>query len=118
ISMIAKNISHPIQRLIQKLEQIKELKLDDEISVDSPIREISQISDSIASLQRGLREFKKYVPGGLVKDLIETGETARLGGKNEILTIFFSDIKDFTTISEGLPPEYLGQHLSEYLDEM
>ena len=78
---------------------IRELDLEGGTKVDSRIEEISEISNSIESLRVGLQAFKTYVPAGLVKDLITTGETARIGGKNEILTIFFCDIEDFTNIS-------------------
>ena len=118
ISLIARNISKPIHELTSKLNSIRELDLEGDTKVDSRIEEISEITNSIESLRIGLQAFKTYVPARLVKDLIANGETARIGGKNEILTIFFSDIEDFTNISEGLPPEYLGIHLSEYLDEM
>jgi adenylate cyclase len=118
ISIIARNIAKPINTLTGHLDNIRDLKLTQKVEVNTRIAEINHIADSIESLRHGLLAFKKYVPEGLVKDLVETGETARIGGKNEFLTIFFSDIKNFTTISEGLPPEYLGQHLSEYLDEM
>ena len=118
ISVIAKNISKPIIALTDQLDRISDMELDTVCNVESRIYEIAQISQSIEGLRSALQAFKKYVPAGLVKDLIATGETARIGGKNELLTVFFSDIKDFTTISEGLPPEYLGLHLSEYLDEL
>jgi adenylate cyclase len=118
IYIVSRNIANPIVMLTHETDRIKELDLNSHLTIDSSIKEIRHISDSIARMRSGLQAFKKYVPAALVKQLIETGEEARLGGKNEFLTVFFSDIKDFTEISEGLPPEYLGLHLSEYLDEM
>src|SRR5262249_26375049 len=40
------------------------------------------------------------------------------GGEHRRLTIYFSDIADFTSISESMPPEALVAHLGEYLQAM
>jgi adenylate cyclase len=42
----------------------------------------------------------------------------RLGGERRDITIFFSDIRGFTTIAEGLGPEPLAELLNEYLGAM
>jgi adenylate cyclase len=55
------------------------------------------------------------VPAGLVRQLIEMGQEAKLGGERKRLTIFFSDIAGFSGISERLPPEELVVRLAEYL---
>jgi adenylate cyclase len=53
-----------------------------------------------------------------VRQLLESGLEAELGGTRQDLTVYFSDIVGFTSISEQLPPDALVQLLSEYLDEM
>jgi adenylate cyclase len=58
------------------------------------------------------------VPEVLVKQLIELGEEANIGGQESELTIFFSDITDFTSIAERMHPQALMLHLSEYLEEL
>jgi adenylate cyclase len=69
-------------------------------------------------MKRGLRSFGKYVPADLVREILASGGEAELGGQRASLTIFFTDIADFTTISEGLEPEALVDQLSEYFEAM
>lgn len=68
-------------------------------------------------MKAGLRSFRKYVPSELVRRLIQSGEEATLGGRTREMTIFFSDIAGFTSISEKLPPKELVVHLGTYMSE-
>jgi adenylate cyclase len=62
--------------------------------------------------------FAKYVPEKVVQKLIKQPEYLTLGGKEQIVTVLFSDIENFTTISEQLLPEQLVGLLNEYFSEM
>ena len=62
--------------------------------------------------------FKRYVSPKIVKQVTQNPEALSLSGKNSYLTVFFSDIKDFTSISENLPPEQLSILMNEYLTAM
>jgi adenylate cyclase len=62
--------------------------------------------------------FQQYVPPGLISQLLERPELLRLGGEEKPLTAMFSDIRGFTTLSEGLSPTALVELLNEYLSAM
>lgn len=64
--------------------------------------------------------FDHYLNPAVVNILVGDPEKAKLGGDRRELTIFFSDIVGFTTISEHFhrDPEGLVELLNEYLDEM
>jgi adenylate cyclase len=64
--------------------------------------------------------FSKYISSAVVNELVANPEKAKLGGDRRELTVFFSDIAGFTTISEQFHtrPEGLVELLNEYLDEM
>ena len=64
--------------------------------------------------------FSKYISSAVVNELVANPEKAKLGGDRRELTVFFSDIGSFTTISEQFhtKPEGLVDLLNEYLDEM
>lgn len=116
--LISRGISRPIRLLTKETDKIKNFDLDDKITIKSYIREIQIMSNAIAAMKSGLQAFRRYVPAELVRQLISTGEEARLGGQKRTLTVFFSDISGFTTIAEGMAPEELMIHLSEYFDEL
>lgn len=64
--------------------------------------------------------FQKYVPQQVVDELLQIKEknASLLIGKKQFCTIFFSDIRDFTTISESLTPEELVTALNNYFNYM
>ncbi|HME87469.1 MAG TPA: adenylate/guanylate cyclase domain-containing protein [Candidatus Nanoarchaeia archaeon] len=62
--------------------------------------------------------FSKYVSPALVQEIIKNPDKLKLGGEKRGITILFSDIRGFTTLSEALGPEKLVSFLNEYLTEM
>lgn len=62
--------------------------------------------------------FARYVPPKVVNQLIEQPESLQLGGEEREMTVLFSDLAGFTTISEQMQPSVLGSLLNEYLTEM
>ncbi|MEK6754561.1 MAG: CHASE2 domain-containing protein [Bacteroidota bacterium] len=64
--------------------------------------------------------FSHYISSAVVNELVANPEKAKLGGDRRELTVFFSDIAGFTSISEQFhtKPEGLVELLNEYLDEM
>ena len=62
--------------------------------------------------------FSQYLSPTVIEELIAHPERLTLGGERRELTIFFSDVQGFTTISEALSPEDLTALLNEYLTAM
>jgi adenylate cyclase len=62
--------------------------------------------------------FQHYVPAKVVEEITENIEKLKLGGEKRELSVLFSDIRGFTTISETLPPEDLVRLLNTYLTRM
>ncbi len=62
--------------------------------------------------------FSRYVNPTIVEELVAHPEKLRLGGERRELTVFFSDIENFTRISEKMPPEDLVTVLNDYLSVM
>ena len=62
--------------------------------------------------------FKQYLSPTIIEELIAHPERLKLGGEKRDLSIFFSDLQGFTTISEALGPEELTALLNEYLTAM
>ena len=62
--------------------------------------------------------FGMYVAGDVMQDLEKNPEKLKLGGENRNLTVMFTDIRKFTTISEGLSPEELVVLMNDFLTGM
>ena len=62
--------------------------------------------------------FGQYVPPELVDEMAKDPEKYTMEGKSEELTVLFSDIVGFTSISEGLAPKELSQFINDYLTAM
>jgi class 3 adenylate cyclase/CHASE2 domain-containing sensor protein len=62
--------------------------------------------------------FSKYVSPAVVDQLIADPSRLKLGGEKREISILFSDLAGFTSLSESMPPERLITLLNRYLDEM
>ncbi len=62
--------------------------------------------------------FSKFVSKDVVDELLKNPDMIALGGARKEITIFFSDVRGFTTLSEALSPEDLVKLLNEYLTTM
>jgi adenylate cyclase len=62
--------------------------------------------------------FSRYVSPAVVKELIDDPSKARLGGHRREMSVLFSDIRGFTTLSEAGRPEDVIRQLNEYFSRM
>jgi len=64
------------------------------------------------------RAFGLYLEPAVIDHMMETGDAPELGGEERNMTVWFSDIADFTRISESLAPHQLVEFLNAYFDAM
>jgi adenylate cyclase len=66
------------------------------------------------------RTFERYVSRDVVKELVDNPQSFlnMLGGARKNITVMFSDVRGFTTRTEGADPHALVAQLNEYFDEM
>ncbi|MBU2549063.1 MAG: adenylate/guanylate cyclase domain-containing protein, partial [Proteobacteria bacterium] len=62
--------------------------------------------------------FSYYVNPSVVSEMLKNPDKLKLGGEKRIMTVLFSDIRGFTSISEKLDPEALVHLLNRYLTDM
>ncbi len=62
--------------------------------------------------------FAYYVPESVIQEIMSKPENLSLGGEEREITVLFSDVAGFTTISESLEPRELVMLLNEYLTAM
>jgi adenylate cyclase len=62
--------------------------------------------------------FGTYVPKELVAQMAKNPEEYSMAGESREMTVLFSDVRNFTSISEGLPAAELKELMNTYLTEM
>ena len=62
--------------------------------------------------------FQQYVSKNVVDKMLESRRFPEFGGSRQKLTVLFSDIRSFTSFTEGNPPEKVVRQLTEYLTAM
>lgn len=118
IYIMAKKISRPIEIVSGAIERIRSLSFGQKPFPDSRIREIDQLQKATVLLDNALRSFSVFVPVGLVRGLIESGKPLAPAVEPRFMTIFFSDLENFTTISEQLSPQDLSEQTSRYFENV
>ena len=136
--LITKRLTNPLGRIVQSMESIIEtadlstkvdVEYDDETGIlaqtfnkmtEELDRAYSQIKRyAFDAVLAGKKEerirqiFQKYVPNNVIEKFFASPEKM-LVGDNRKLSILFSDIRSFTTISEGLAPDDLVNSLNRY----
>ena len=80
------------------------------------------ISDRVRVEQLNMLQARsmlsRYLPNGIVKEMLKDPVAAQLGAKRADITILFADIRGFTSLSEKLEPEVVVGILNEYLSVM
>ena len=115
---VSQSISGSLAILSEEVDKVSRLELESKVVIDTRILEVAKIDEAVMGMKRGLRSFKRYVPSDLVLQLNALKMEAKLGGERQNLTLFFSDIADFTAISEKLTAEELVEQLGVYFNGM
>jgi len=64
------------------------------------------------------RTFERYVSQAVVDEMLRHPERVRLGGERRELTVLFSDIRGFTSISERLAPDEVAELINSFFTPM
>jgi adenylate cyclase len=87
--------------------------------------EVGQLTESFNKMVEGLKErdfisstFGRYVDQEVAEELMKRPEASRLGGEKRKVAILFSDLRNFTPLSESLTPEQTIRILNRYFSHM
>jgi adenylate cyclase len=121
-SRVASRMSEALKRVTDALRRVQQL---DYVHVDAVPTgdELEDLARGFNRMVDGLKErdklrhtFGKYMTETVLEHLLAGKVT--LGGESLCVTILFTDIRSFTTISEGMHPQQLVALLNEYFTEM
>ena len=87
-------------------------------SAHSGLREIADVLDGVERAKTSVRALGRYVPIDLVRQLFEDNRDPELGGELLPISLMFTDIEGFTSLSERLAPDALARALGQYLEAM
>ena len=126
-----------LQELIQKVEVDQERLFETEFTIKpnrkkiivnlscSPVFDeqkafsgIVIAIDDLSKINKVKSTFKKYVSKNIVDKLLESEDSLNLGGTESDITILFSDIRGFTSMSEKLNPSEIVRLLNKYFQSM
>ena len=111
---LSRQLSKPMQRIAKVANDFSNLKLDNyKPFPPSRIREIDEQGRAMNAMHVALSEFSHYVPRALVKRLMKSGVTKSVERK---VTIMFTDIVGFTTMSEDLNAVETANLLNNHFD--
>jgi class 3 adenylate cyclase len=118
IFFASRRLSQPVENVSEQLQAIESLQFDVPASRPSNIREIARLEHAASLLRNSLKSFSSFVPLDIVRQLIKSGIPLTLGVEPRYLTIFFSDLENFSTHSETLAPDDLLVQISTYLEQV
>jgi adenylate cyclase len=78
------------------------------------IREIDELGRSVSTMRKVTQTFSQFVPRRLVEQLVKTGDAMKLGGARREVTVLFTDVVNFTGITEDKDPAQVMQYTSRY----
>jgi adenylate cyclase len=92
------------------------IKTQDEFSILATA--INTMAKGIEERERMQRNFAHYVSSHVMDRILKTESALELGGERKKVTMLFSDIRKFTTLSEQHSPEIIVSLLNEYFEQM
>lgn len=116
------SLQHPLNQIEDATELIKEQKFDTRVFIYSS-DEMGLLGDAVNEMAEGLAERERIkdtfgrIVDPRVRDYLLSNEHS-LGGKVVEATILFSDLRDFTKLSEKRTPEEVLYILNRYFQEM
>ncbi|WP_349435003.1 adenylate/guanylate cyclase domain-containing protein [Pararhizobium sp. A13] len=113
---MARLITQSLGQLTANANRLQDLDFTAPSEVSSHVTEISTLGRAMNRARDAIFTFALYVPKELVRKGIESGEFAGRGGRRQEVTAWFTDIYDFTTLSEQRTPEEVLALLSDYFD--
>jgi class 3 adenylate cyclase len=111
--MFGRRLAQPIRGLAEAAAAIRDLNT--EAAIPPPtgrFRELNQATNAFKAMSHTLQWFENYVPRSLVKRLVQDG--AVVSSERRTLTVMFTDIANFTQLSENLPADQVARFLNDH----
>ena len=114
--LLSRMVSRSLYRLADEARRIGDLDLGETPVSHSWITEINTLAGALSASRHAISQFALYVPREVVRRIISPEGRAVVKAKRQDVTVLFTDIRDFTTISELNSPENVVDTLSAYFE--
>ena len=106
------NLNENIQKQAEEAEK-------QQVVLEETVKErTSELEEKSTALEGVSNQLAKYIPPQIHDALFAGKYDTEIKTQRRKLTVFFSDIRNFTSTSENLQPEDLTKYLNEYFSEM
>jgi len=99
-------------------EAVVNVSVAPRIDPSGSVRGLVIAIEDITDVSKVKNTFKRYVSKQVVDELLDDDAKLNLGGEEREVTILFSDIRGFTSMSENMSPEKVVSTLNEYFSDM
>ena len=89
-----------------------------DVSNAEEVRGALIVMDDISDEKRLKSTMYRYMTQALAEQLLQGENTIRLGGERKVVSVLFSDIRSYTTLTEKMEPEEVVSFLNEYFEAM
>lgn len=120
-SWLARFMTHPIKKVVGGVLAIASGNLNQKLESHRK-DELGELTNAFNQMAASLREkelikgaFSTYVSSQVMDEVLKTPGKLALGGARKRATIFFSDIRGFTSMSETMQPEEVVSIINVYL---
>ncbi|MDQ6436555.1 adenylate/guanylate cyclase domain-containing protein [Mesorhizobium sp. LHD-90] len=101
--LLGRRLSRPIQAIAGQATRVADFELDGLAPLPrSRVLEIDDQASAFNAMLIGLRAFSTYIPRSLVAKLVRSGEIGIVESREAMVTVMFTDIADFTALSERM----------------
>jgi adenylate cyclase len=122
--VISRKTSRPLLELRDKVQRIGVGDFDNPLPVRTK-DEIGVVTAAVNQMAQGLKErdkvkstFARYVSHQVMESILKSDHSIQLSGDRRRVTVLFSDIRGFSTMSERLAPEMVVRVLNDYFERM
>jgi adenylate cyclase len=113
---LSKLVTSPVENLSLIARRIGRLELDSLPREPSRVLEIQHLDQALDDSARSLKAFSKFVPVDVINQLVAEGHALAPSGSSRRVTVMFTDVEGFTSISESLDTDVLVDMLTEYFN--
>ncbi len=112
---VGRRLACPLRNLAEQSERVGALSLSDIDPLPrSRVSELDQVALAFNAMVEGLRAMNTYVPRSLFIKLMRLGGSEAAEAREAELTILFTDIAGFTSLSQNMSASETARHLNEH----